>query len=134
MKYWNPRRIARVRERERRKRTKEYDRSVEASEARRRHARGNGPRNARLIFDALGSMARRHMLMRLHEKGEMSLSNLVETLELTLPSALEHLDALERANLVTTRKQGRLRLCAYNPAAFKELSVFLSSSRWQFEE
>lgn len=134
MKYWNPRRIARVREREKRKRTREYERSREAWEARRRHAPGNGPRNARLIFDALGSIARRHMLMRLHAEGEMSLSVLVEPLDLTLPSALEHLDMLERANLVKTHKEGRFRLCSYNPDAFKELCSFLNSSKWRFEE
>ena len=74
------------------------------------------------------------MLMRLHVHGEMALSTLVAPLDLTLPSALAHLEILERANLVTTRKEGRLRLCAYKPAGFKELISFLHSPKWRFEE
>ena len=134
MKYLNPRRIARNREREEKRRERESKRLKGIADSRRRYMKGNGARNARLMLDALGNVTRRHMLMRLHEHGEMALSTLVAPLDLTLPGALQHLAVLERANLVTTRKWGRLRLCSYNPAALKELSSFLNSARLRFEE
>lgn len=134
MKYWNPRRIARERERAKQKQERIRESLKKEREAKRRYTPGKSARNARLMLDALGNVARRHMLMRLHQEGELSLSVLVAPLDITLPSALQHLDMLERANLVTTRKEGRLRVCTYNPAAGEELCRFLHSPKWQLEE
>lgn len=59
----------------------------------------------------------------------MSLSKLAEPFNLTLPTAQFHLDSLARAGLVQTHKQGRLRLCVYNPAVLKEFGTYLQQSR-----
>ena len=113
---------------------REIERSMQEYEARRSHAHGKSAKNARLILDALAVPTRRRMLMRLHEGGAMSLSKLAEPFRIALPSALEHVQVLERANLITTHKQGRVRMCVYNPTAFRELCTFLASPKWRFEE
>lgn len=78
------------------------------------------------MLDVLGLPLRRNMVERLRNGGAMSLSKLVEPFNITLPSALKHLRALERAWLVTTHKQGRVRMCVYNRLAIKELADWLT--------
>lgn len=77
------------------------------------------------MLDALGLPLRRGMMARLRVEGAMSLSKLVEPFHITLPSALTHLRELERAGLVVTHKQGRVRICAYNRHALEELAAWL---------
>ena len=79
------------------------------------------------MLSALGLELRRRMVERLASGGAMSLSKLVDPLEITLPSAIEQLHILERSGLITSRKQGRVRICALNRAAIKELSRKLAS-------
>jgi len=78
------------------------------------------------MLNALGLPLRRNMLARLQGGGAMSLSKLVEPFRITLPTALKHLRALERAGIVTTHKQGRVRMCVYNRLAIKELTDWLT--------
>jgi DNA-binding transcriptional ArsR family regulator len=78
-------------------------------------------------FDALGLSIRRSMLERLRRGGAMSLSKLSEPYGITLPTAQTHLRALQRGGLVRTVKQGRVRICVYNPQAFRDLAQVLVS-------
>ena len=94
-------------------------------EQQRTYTRGDSQKNANLMLDALGLPLRRQMVARLRVGGAMSLSKLVEPFRITLPTALAHLRALERAGIVTTHKQGRVRICVYNRHALEELAVWL---------
>ena len=84
-------------------------------------------RRADLMLDALGLPVRRAMLVRLRTGGTMSMSKLSIPFGLTLPGASKHVNVLEEAGIIITEKQGRVRLCIYNPHAFKELAGFLAS-------
>ncbi len=133
MKYWNKARIKRVSERKKRAQERAIARHAAAQEAARTFTPGNAKKNAALIFDALGLPIRRRMISRLKEGGAMSLSKLVDHFGIALPAAMAHLHILERAGIIATHKQGRVRVCVFNKAAFKELSEFLVSNRFRFD-
>ncbi|MCR4281330.1 MAG: helix-turn-helix domain-containing protein [Candidatus Kaiserbacteria bacterium] len=78
------------------------------------------------MLSVLGFPIRRHMIMRLRDRGAMSLSKLAEPFHITLPTAFTHLRAIERSGLVTTHKQGRVRMCVHNKGALKELAAWLA--------
>ena len=125
-KYWNPRRLQRIRERKVKAEKSAADKAETLREQQRTYTRGDSQKNANLMLDALGLPLRRNMVARLQGGGAMSLSKLVEPFHITLPSALKHLRALERAGIVTTHKQGRVRMCVYNRLAIKELTDWLT--------
>ncbi len=61
-------------------------------------------------FSALADAHRRQILDRLGE-GPVSISELAVSLGMSLPGVLKHVRALERARLIVTEKQGRIRWC-----------------------
>lgn len=130
MKYWDKARIRRVRERKRRAEMRAAERSAARYEKERTYSAGDVKKNAALMLDALGLPLRRRMLSRLRQGGAMSVSKLVEPFRITLPSALQHVGMLERAGIITTKKQGRVRMCVYNKAALKELAEFLTGDHF----
>lgn len=125
-KYWDSERIRRMRQRK----IKAAERAAEEMKAilerQRTYTRGDDKKNANLMLDALGRPLRRQIVARLRDGGAMSLSKLVEPFGITLPSAHEHLQALERAGIIVTHKRGRVRMCAYNRRALEELAAWLS--------
>jgi DNA-binding transcriptional ArsR family regulator len=131
MKYWNKARIKRVRERRAGRDEARYKMAAQthrnAAIAKRTRTPGNMVKNSALIFEALGIPIRRAMVERLRTKGAMSLSKLSEPFRITLPTAQTHILILERSGLVKTHKQGRARICSYNPAAIKELADWIKS-------
>ena len=127
IKYWNPRRVRRARARTERKEEAELRRATEDVKLSKTYTAGDVRKNVRLMLDALGLPLRRKMIARLAAGGAMSLSKLVAPFNIFLPSALLQLRVLERAGLVGTRKQGRIRICFLNTDAFPELSEWLRS-------
>lgn len=127
MKYWNPRRIARVRARKERESEREKRFTRERIDAARRYSKGDVRKNVRLMLGALGLPLRRKLVARLSKGGAMSVSKLADPFHLLPSSALRQVHILERAGLVRTKKEGRLRLCFLAPDAFKELSGWLTS-------
>ncbi|SMH32506.1 helix-turn-helix transcriptional regulator [Maritimibacter sp. HL-12] len=83
-------------------------------------------------FSALGDPTRRMILQRL-ARGEASVSELAAPHDMALPSFMEHLKKLEAANLITSTKQGRTRICALSPDAFRPATAWLSeqSAIWE---
>jgi DNA-binding transcriptional ArsR family regulator len=61
-------------------------------------------------FSALADGHRRQILDRLGD-GPVSISELATQLEISLPGVLKHVNVLEHAQLLTTRKRGRTRWC-----------------------
>ena len=121
-KYWNSRRIKRVKGRKLRGAERVAEKAAIAREHQRSYTPGDARKNTELMLDALGLPLRRRMLARLKRGGAMSVSKLVEPFHITLPSALEQVRILERAGIITTQKHGRVRLCVYRPQAFRELA------------
>ena len=61
-----------------------------------------------LTFAALADPTRRAILARLAE-GELSVTELAEPFDMTLPAVSKHLKVLERAGLIERRRQALLR-------------------------
>src|SRR5882757_3993569 len=73
------------------------------------------------VFKALADATRRLLLDRLREHNGQTLRELSERLDMARQSATQHLDVLERANLVTVVRRGRERLHYLNPAPIHEI-------------
>ncbi|WP_433186859.1 ArsR/SmtB family transcription factor [Actinoallomurus sp. CA-150999] len=73
------------------------------------------------VFKALADPTRRLLLDRLREHNGQTLRELCERLNMARQSATQHLDILERANLVTVVRRGRERLHYLNPAPIHEI-------------
>ena len=65
------------------------------------------------LFQALADGSRRWMIERL-SSGPASVSELAEPLPMTLAAVVQHVQVLESAGLVHTRKVGRVRQCRLN--------------------
>jgi uncharacterized protein YndB with AHSA1/START domain/DNA-binding transcriptional ArsR family regulator len=74
-----------------------------------------------LVFKALADPTRRLLLDRLREHNGQTLGELCGHLDMARQSATQHLDILERANLVTVQRRGRERLHYLNPGPIHEI-------------
>ncbi|MCE0505881.1 metalloregulator ArsR/SmtB family transcription factor [Roseivivax sp. GX 12232] len=81
-----------------------------------------------LHFAALGDPTRRAILTRL-ARGRASVSELAAPHDMALPSFMGHLRKLEAAGLITTAKEGRVRVCALAPDAFTPVQDWLAEQR-----
>ena len=84
------------------------------------------------VFRALADPTRRAILEHL-DQGPASVSELAEPFDVSLAAVVQHVQVLERSRLITTRKQGRQRLCAVDPAAVKSPEQWLRSRRTRWE-
>ena len=73
------------------------------------------------MFKALADASRRHLLDRLYERDGRTLSELTEDLEMTRFGVMKHLQVLEAAGLVVSRKVGRHKLHYLNPVPIQEI-------------
>lgn len=76
---------------------------------------------ANLVFKALADPTRRLLLDRLRQRSGQTLTELCEQLAMARQSATQHLDILQRANLVTVVRRGRERLHYLNPVPIHEI-------------
>ena len=74
-----------------------------------------------LVFRALGSATRREILDRLYERDGQTLTELAEPMAMTRFGAMRHLDVLEQANLIVTRRVGRTKLHHLNAVPIQEI-------------
>lgn len=84
------------------------------------------------IFQALADPTRRAMVERL-TRGEASVSALAEPLSMSLPAVMQHLQVLEAAGLVTSRKVGRVRTCRVSSERLAAAERWLSAHRASWE-
>ncbi len=75
-------------------------------------------------FAALADPTRRAVLERLG-MGTASISELAEPFGMSLTGMKKHIRLLEEAELVSTEKVGRVRLCMLVPYAFEGISTWL---------
>src|SRR5215212_7673328 len=74
------------------------------------------------VFRALADPTRRLLLDRLREHNGQTLGELCERLDMARQSATQHLDILQRANLVVVVRRGRERLHYLNPTPLHEIA------------
>ena len=66
------------------------------------------------VFSVLSDPTRREIIKQLSQ-GEMTVMKLAEPFEMSLPAISKHLKVLEKAGLVSHRKEGRYRYYFLNP-------------------
>ncbi|MGI8525010.1 MAG: ArsR/SmtB family transcription factor [Pseudolabrys sp.] len=102
-----------------------------------------------LIFNALSDRTRRGMLARLSGKNTLSVSELAEPIDMSLPAVMKHLGVLSDAGLIKRSKTGRIVACALDAkpmqqanqwleryqrfwtASFDRLAAHLEDKQWQ---
>lgn len=80
------------------------------------------------VFDALGDANRRAILERL-SRGPASVSTLAEPLGVSVAATLQHVQVLEKARLVSTRKEGRVRVCRLDRAGLDAARDWIDARR-----
>lgn len=73
------------------------------------------------VFKALADPNRRLLLDRLHAKNGQTLGALCQGLEMSRQAVTQHLDVLERANLISVQWRGREKLHYFNPIPIYEI-------------
>ena len=85
-----------------------------------------------LIFQALSDPTRRAMLARIG-LGALPVTELARPTGMALPTILRHLTVLEQADLITTEKQGRTRICRARPETLTATAGWLTEQRALWE-
>lgn len=80
------------------------------------------------VFQALADPTRRAVLGQLG-RGPASISDLARPFDMALPSFMKHIRMLEGSGLIRTRKEGRVRTCAIEPAPFAAAEGWLAGQR-----
>lgn len=84
------------------------------------------------VFHALADPTRRAILSKLCES-PAQVTELSQPTGLRLPTVMRHLSVLEEAGLITSRKEGRVRVCALVPDAFEPARSWLDEQRSLWE-
>jgi DNA-binding transcriptional ArsR family regulator len=86
-------------------------------------------------FAALADPTRRAMLTRL-SRGEANVSELAQPFlkKMSLPAVTKHLKVLERAGLVTKKRDAQWRPCKLNGAPLRDVSNWMEQYRQFWEE
>ena len=74
-----------------------------------------------LVFKALADPTRRLLLDRLFARDGQTVGDLVEATELSRFGVMKHLEVLETAGLVITRKSGRWKLHVLNAVPIRQI-------------
>lgn len=77
--------------------------------------------DSNLLFKALADPSRRKLLDLLHANDGQRLSELCVNLDMSRQAVTQHLDVLEAANLVATRRLGREKLHFLNPVPLQDI-------------
>jgi DNA-binding transcriptional ArsR family regulator len=84
-------------------------------------------------FAALADPTRRAILARL-ASGERSVSELAEPFDMSMPAVSKHLRVLERAGLITRRRDAQWRPCRIEGAPLKAVAQWTERYRHIWEE
>jgi DNA-binding transcriptional ArsR family regulator len=83
-------------------------------------------------FSALADPTRRDILDRL-ARGPASVTELARPYGISFPGVMKHVRVLEAANLVTTRRQGRIREVRLGQRGLDEVTRWVERHRRQWE-
>ena len=79
-------------------------------------------------FAALADATRRGVLQQLG-RADTSITDLAQTFHMTLTGMKKHIGVLERVELVTTQKVGRVRTCRLGPRRLEEETTWMEWHR-----
>jgi DNA-binding transcriptional ArsR family regulator len=83
-------------------------------------------------LSALSDGTRREILEHLR-LGPASISDLAAKANITLPGVMKHVRLLEEAELVTTKKNGRVRECRLGPGRLDDVARWIEAHRAEWE-
>ena len=86
------------------------------------------PANIDSAFSALSDATRRGVLEQLG-LADSTISALAQRFHMTLTGMKKHIEVLERAGLVSTRKSGRVRTCTLGMRELREEAAWIESYR-----
>jgi DNA-binding transcriptional ArsR family regulator len=81
-----------------------------------------------LIFGSLADATRRDILGRVARQ-ELSVGEIASSYDMSFAAVSKHLVVLERAQLVTKRREGKLQIAALSPPALTDASNHLERYR-----
>jgi DNA-binding transcriptional ArsR family regulator len=81
-----------------------------------------------LVFGSLSDTTRRDILRRVARQ-ELSVGEIASSYDISLAAVSKHLVVLEKAQLVTKRREGKLQVAALCPAALTDASKHLDRYR-----
>lgn len=84
------------------------------------------------VFHALADPSRRIIVERL-SRGPASVSELAKPLPMSLPGALQHIQALEASGLVRSEKTGRVRTCHIQTGVLSAVERWIVERRMTWE-
>jgi len=76
-------------------------------------------------FSALSDPTRRAIISKLAE-GDMPIMELASPFDMSLPAVSKHIRVLEKAGLLTRRKQGRVQYCHLNAKPLRDAAKWLA--------
>ena len=86
------------------------------------------------VFGALSDPTRRAMIDRLGVHASLSVSELAEPFDMTLPAVMKHLNVLSDAGLVTRRKVGRTVSCRLAARPMEDAVAWLNRHQKYWSE
>jgi DNA-binding transcriptional ArsR family regulator len=86
-----------------------------------------------LTFSALADPTRRQILARLAD-GELSVTQLAEPFDMTMPAISKHLKVLERAGLIERGRKAQWRPARLQAAPLREAADWVEQYRQNWEE
>lgn len=89
--------------------------------------------NLDAIFGCLSDPIRRDILSRV-SRAELSVSELVEKYNVSFAAISKHLKVLERAELITKRKEGNKHMVTLAPHALRSADEYLEQYRQMWEQ
>lgn len=89
--------------------------------------------NLSATFAALADPTRRAILARL-ALGELSVTELAEPFDMSMPAVSKHLRVLERAGLIARRKEAQWRRCRIDAAPLKDVATWAERYRQIWEQ
>lgn len=92
----------------------------------------NNKQSIDVLFHALGDPTRRAVVERLSH-GAASVRELAKPFPMALPSFMKHLTVLEKSNIITSKKVGRVRTCYLQPSALDRVDGWLRDRRTIWE-
>ncbi len=85
------------------------------------------------VFWALGDPTRFAIVEQLARQ-PASISELAKPFDMALPSFMQHIGILEKCELVTSSKKGRVRMCTLNSKKIEEADAWLEAQKQLWEK
>lgn len=86
------------------------------------------------VFSALADPTRRALLETIARRSDVTVLELAEPFDMSLPAVSKHIKVLERAGLVRRSRDAQRRPCHFNPLPLKQATDWMESYRPFWEE